>query len=93
MIRPTKHCSRQNLYINPLTDNKILGLPKLKASADDKSNVTQNIKVVFNKIENIVGKEENAGYQHFFPPQCFSKGLFLKYVKSHRVLSGNGLIM
>ena len=53
-------CQRQNL--NPLTDNKILGVPKLKALADDKSDVTQKIKVVFHRIENIVGKEENAGY-------------------------------
>ena len=59
---------------NPLPEDKILGLPKLKAFADDKSNVTQNIKVVFHRIENIVGKEENAGYQHFLLfPQCFEK--------------------
>ena len=34
---------RGNLW--PLPGDKILGLPKLKAFADDKSNVTQNIKV------------------------------------------------
>ena len=57
---------------NPLPDNKILDWSKLKAFADDKLNVTQNIKVVFHRIENIVGKEENAGYQHFLLfPQCF----------------------
>ena len=50
---------------------KYLALSKLKAFADDKLNVTQNIKVVFHRIENIVGKEENAGYQHLlFFPQC-----------------------
>ena len=60
--------------INPLPDDKILGLPKLKASADDKLNVTQSVKVVFHMIENIMGKEENAGYQHFLLfPQCFPK--------------------
>ena len=64
---------------NPLPDDKILGLPKLKAFTDGKSNVTQNIKVVFHRIENIVGKEENAGYQHFplFPhrfQKAFSSG-------------------
>ena len=59
---------------NPLPDDKLLGLPKLKAFADDKLNVTQNVKVVFHRIENIVGKEENAGYQHFLLfPQCFQK--------------------
>ena len=58
----------------PLPDNKILGLPKLKAFADDKLNVTQNVNVVFHRIQNIMGKEENAGYQHFFLfPQCFQK--------------------
>ena len=59
---------------NPLPDDNILGLPKLKAFADDKLNVTQDIRVVFRRIENIVGKEENAGYQHFLLfPQCFQK--------------------
>ena len=60
--------------LNHLPDDKVLGLPKLKAFADDKLNVTQNIKFVFHRIENIVGKEENAGYQHFLLfPQCFQK--------------------
>ena len=36
---------------------------------------------VFDRVENIVGKGENVGYQHFFPfLQCFqklsSKGLY-----------------
>ena len=62
------------MNINPLPDNKILGLPKLKPFADGKSNITQNIKVVLHRIENIVGKEENAGYQHFLLfPQYFQK--------------------
>ena len=62
--------------LNPLPDDYFLGLPKLKAFADDKSNVAQNIKVAFHRIENIVGKEENAGYQHFLLfPQCFQKAL------------------
>ena len=64
-----------NLH-NPLSDDKILRLLRLKASADDNINVTQNVKVVFPWIENIVGKEENAGYQHFLLfPQCFQKTL------------------
>ena len=63
--------SQTNLF-NPLPDKKFLGLPKLKAFVDDKLNVTQNIKVVFHRIDNIVGKEENAGYRHFLLfPQCF----------------------
>ena len=32
---------------------------------------------VFNTVENIVGKGENAGYQHFLLfPQCFEKASF-----------------
>ena len=48
--------------INPLPDEKISDWSKLKEFADDKLNVTQKIKVVFHRIENMVGKEENAGY-------------------------------
>ena len=60
--------------MNPLPDDTILSLPKLKAFADDKLNVTQNGKVVFHRIENIVGKEEDAGYEHFLLcPQCFQE--------------------
>ena len=62
------------MSLNSLPDDKILGLPKMKALADDKSNVTQNIRVMFHRIKNIVGKEENAGYQHFLLfPQRFQK--------------------
>ena len=61
-----------SLIYNPLPDDKILGLSKLKAVADNKLNVTQDIIVVFPRIENIVEKEENAGYPHFLLfPQCF----------------------
>ena len=60
------------MIINPLLDDNISDWSKLKAFADDKLNVTQNIKVVFHGIENMVEKEENAGYQHFLLfPQCF----------------------
>ena len=34
---------------------------------------------VFNRVENIVEKGENAGYQHFLLfPQCFQKSCFGK---------------
>ena len=62
------------IVVNPLPDDKISDWSKLKAFADTKLNVTQNIKVVLHRIENIVGKEENAGYQHFLLfPQCFQR--------------------
>ena len=36
---------------------------------------------VFDRFENIVGKGENAEYQHFLVfPQCFKKALYSKVV-------------
>ena len=58
-------------WFHSLPDDKIFS--KLKAFADDKLNNTQNIKFVFKRIENIVVKGENAGYQHFLLfPTMFS---------------------
>ena len=37
----------------------------MKAFADNKINVTKKMKFALGQEENIVGKEENAGYQHF----------------------------
>ena len=37
---------------------------------------------VLDKVENIVGKGENAGYQHFLHfPTMFSKGFFPKVIR------------
>ena len=67
----------------------MLGLSKSKPFAKDKLKLTQKIKVVFHRLENIVGKEQNAGYQHSFFSPMFSKGNFLQCVKSRRcVLKG-----
>ena len=71
---PEKFIKLAKGSLNLLQDNKISDWSKLQAFADNKLNVTQNIKVVFHRIENIVEKEENAGYQHFLLfPQCFRK--------------------
>ena len=43
----------------------ILYIPKLKAFADDKLDVAQIVKFALDREENILGKGENAGYQHF----------------------------
>ena len=66
------------IRINPLPDDKILGLPKLKAFVDNKLDVTRNVKVVFHRLENIVGKEENAGLPAFssFPIMFLKKVVF-----------------
>ena len=52
----------------------------MKAFADDKINVTEKLKFVLERVENIVGKGENAGYQHFLT--MFSKGFFPRVIKS-----------
>ena len=63
-------------------NDKFSDLSKLKAFADDKINVREKLKFVLGSMENIVGKGENAGYQHFLLfTQCFQKGFFLKVVK------------
>ena len=50
---------------NSLPNHKYLDLSKLKAFADDKTNLTQKRKFVVGRVENIAAKGENAGYQHF----------------------------
>ena len=68
--------------LNPLPNGKILLQSKLKAIADIKLKVIQMAKFVLDKTENIVGKEENAGYQHFLLfPQCFQRAFFLGSLK------------
>ena len=60
--------------LNSLPHNKILDWSNLKAFADDKINVTEKMKFLLERVENIVRKGENAGYQHFLLfPQCFQK--------------------
>ena len=56
---------------------------KMKAFADGKIKVTKNLKFVLGRVENFVGKGENAGHQHFLLfRQCFQKACFLRDVKS-----------
>ena len=53
-----------NQSFNSLPNDKILDLSKSKAFADDKIKVTQKLKIKLGRVQNIVGKEENAG-NHF----------------------------
>ena len=53
------------VLFNPFPHDKILDQTKSKALADDKINVNKNFKFVLGRVENIVGKGEDAGYQHF----------------------------
>ena len=77
--------------VHSLSNNKFLDWSKLKAHADDKINVTRKQKFLLGLEENIAGKGENAGYQHFLLfPTVFSKNLYHGREKSG--LCGKGLI-
>ena len=72
------HC-----IVNSLPNDKILDFSKLKACADDKINVACLIISVFDRVENIVGKGENAGNQHFLLfPKCVQKSSFSGALKA-----------
>ena len=59
--------------------------------ADDKFNLTQKLNFDLGRVENIVGKGENAGYQHFLLcPQCFQRFYFSGSLKV-RILCGKEL--
>ena len=64
--------------LNHLPNDKILEVTKLKSFADDKLNVAKMMISLFDRVENTVGKGENAGYQPAFSsfPTLFSKAFF-----------------
>ena len=67
---------------NSLPNDKILDWFKLKTFADNKINSNKILKLVSGRVENIVGKGENAGYQHFLLfPRCFQKPSYLVSLK------------
>ena len=60
----------------------ILDWSKLKRFPDDKINASENWKFVLERVENIVEKGKDAGYQHFLLfPQCFQKASFPRPLK------------
>ena len=61
------------LYFNPLPNDKFLDWSKLKALADDKIIVTEKLKFVLGRVENMMEKGENTVYQHFLLFPCFQK--------------------
>ena len=65
-----------------LPNNKFIDWSKSKAFADDKLNLAENLKFVLGRVEDIVGKGENAGHQHFLLfRQCFQKASFKGLLK------------
>ena len=60
--------------LSSLPNDKILVYSALKAFAEEKDWYASKTEAVMEWEENIVGKGENAGYQHFLLfPQCFQK--------------------
>ena len=58
----------------PLPNDKILNSFKFKAFADDKITMTQKLKFVLGRVENIEGKRRKCWLPAFFLfPQCFLK--------------------
>ena len=59
---------------NPLPNEKVLDVSKLKAFADDKLFVAKMIVFLFDTVENSAGKAENVDYHHFLHfPHYFPK--------------------
>ena len=53
------------MSFNSEPKDKISDLSQFKVFADDKIRVTRKLKFVVGRLENIVGKRENAERQHF----------------------------
>ena len=75
-------CSKHLRSFNSLPNDKFVDCSKLKVCADDKINKTEKLKFVLGMGENIVGKGENAGHQHFLlSPECFQKASLYRSLK------------
>ena len=53
----------QEFLFIPFPNDKILDLTRFKAFADEKLNIAKMKISLFDRVENTVGKGENAGYQ------------------------------
>ena len=60
------------MCFKPVPSDRILAAIKLKAFADDKLNTARMIISFLDRVENTVGKGENAGYQCFPKPSLGS---------------------
>ena len=62
------------LYILHFTKRQNFRLVQIESICKDKISVTEKLKLNLGKVENIVGKGENAGYQYFLLfPQYFER--------------------
>ena len=79
MLKSGLYCNDLGVYstLNSLPNDKSFDQWKFKAPADNKINATKKLKIVLGRVENIVGKVENAGYRHFLLlPQYLQKASF-----------------
>ena len=78
------------IQANSLPNDKILDESKFKEFADDNIILTQKLNSVLGRVENIMGKGDNAGLPAFSPfATMFSKAFFSRGVKSRdRVVKG-----
>ena len=61
-------------YCLPFPKQQILDSPKLKEFADDNFKSDGSGRMISKRVENTVGKGENAHYEQFLLfPQCFQK--------------------
>ena len=51
---------------------------EIESIPDDNLNVAQTIELVFDRVENVVGKEQDADYQYFLLSHNVSKRLLNK---------------
>ena len=73
---------KEKMLVISLPNDKILDWSKLKAFTYDKIKVLRIIIFILDRVENTVGKGENAGYQYFLLfPQCFQKTFYLGSLK------------
>ena len=67
--------------LNPISDDKILALSKVKVIADNVFSLAQVMQLFLNREENIVEKGENVGYFYFLHFTLFSKDFYLRVIK------------
>ena len=61
------------MVLNPVLDNKILPLSKLKACADDNSSVAQMMQFLIVKVKPLWEKEKMLVTSIFLFPECFQE--------------------
>ena len=75
-------CLFSTLSVKSLPNDNTLDMTKLKAFADDNLNIAIMTISLLDRIENTVGKGENADYQHFLLFPVFYKAFIIRVIKS-----------